>query len=231
MKPYIKIMKDGPYLVFGGCEITQSHILADCEGVPTGYGEGGSFEIKPGKPAVLCRCGRSENAPFCDNAHSCAPRFDGAESAGFERFADGAEVFEGPLVILLDKEELCACARFCDAAGDIWTLVQTDDEDAAAQAVREANLCPSGRLVILDKAGNVLEDELAPEITLLEDSPLKVSGPICLRGGIRVIGESGEAYEVRTKQTLCRCGRSCNKPFCDGAHTKEPGWRADYPEN
>ena len=28
----------------------------------------------------------------------------------------------------------------------------------------------------------------------------------------------GERYEVRNRVTLCRCGASANKPFCDGAH-------------
>ena len=28
----------------------------------------------------------------------------------------------------------------------------------------------------------------------------------------------GEEYEVRNRVTLCRCGRSQNKPFCDGRH-------------
>ncbi|HAS05054.1 MAG TPA: iron-binding protein, partial [Dehalococcoidia bacterium] len=28
----------------------------------------------------------------------------------------------------------------------------------------------------------------------------------------------GEPYEVRNRVTLCRCGKSSNKPICDGSH-------------
>jgi CDGSH-type Zn-finger protein len=33
-----------------------------------------------------------------------------------------------------------------------------------------------------------------------------------------VIGAGGFEYERRNRQTLCRCGQSENKPFCNGAH-------------
>jgi CDGSH-type Zn-finger protein len=33
-----------------------------------------------------------------------------------------------------------------------------------------------------------------------------------------VISADGKAYEVRNRVTLCRCGSSNNKPFCDGSH-------------
>jgi len=41
-----------------------------------------------------------------------------------------------------------------------------------------------------------------------------------LRGAIPVRSADGEHYEVRNRQTLCRCGGSSNKPFCDGTHWK-----------
>jgi CDGSH-type Zn-finger protein len=41
-----------------------------------------------------------------------------------------------------------------------------------------------------------------------------------VRGGIPVISADGFAYEVRNRVTLCRCGASANKPFCDGSHYK-----------
>jgi CDGSH-type Zn-finger protein len=39
-----------------------------------------------------------------------------------------------------------------------------------------------------------------------------------VRGGIAVVSADGEQYEVRNRMTLCRCGASSNKPFCDGTH-------------
>lgn len=228
-KPYIKVTKDGPYLVFGMGGAVQKHILADREGVSVAYGDGRKFEIKPGAPMALCRCGRSKNAPFCDNEHSKSEHFEGKETASFAKITDGAQAIEGPDVTLLDNEKYCAFARFCDAAGQIWNLVEMGGEEATQQAILESNLCPAGRLIIVDKEGRVIEDKLPPEIGLIEDMELKISGPIWVMGGIRVESENGQSYEVRMRQTLCRCGRSDNKPFCNGAHAAEPGWCAHYP--
>ncbi|MGZ8637173.1 MAG: CDGSH iron-sulfur domain-containing protein [Actinomycetota bacterium] len=41
-----------------------------------------------------------------------------------------------------------------------------------------------------------------------------------VRGGVPVVSEDGRGYEVRNRQTLCRCGHSANKPFCDGSHRR-----------
>ena len=78
---------------------------------------------------------------------------------------------------------------------------------------------PAGRLVAWNNAtGQPLEPELPISIGLVEDPPEKCSGPIWLRGGIPVVSADGFAYEVRNRMTLCRCGASRNKPFCDGTH-------------
>jgi CDGSH-type Zn-finger protein len=39
-----------------------------------------------------------------------------------------------------------------------------------------------------------------------------------VKGGIPVESSDGTMYDVRNRVTLCRCGRSMNKPFCDGGH-------------
>jgi CDGSH-type Zn-finger protein len=39
-----------------------------------------------------------------------------------------------------------------------------------------------------------------------------------VRGGITIESADGVPYEVRNRVTLCRCGRSDNKPFCDASH-------------
>ena len=53
---------------------------------------------------------------------------------------------------------------------------------------------------------------------MIEDTEKKVSGPIYVRGGIPVVSADGKTYEIRNRVTLCRCGRSDNKPFCNGSH-------------
>ena len=35
------------------------------------------------------------------------------------------------------------------------------------------------------------------------------------------ISAEGKLYEVRNRVTLCRCGKSTNKPFCDSSHYPE----------
>ncbi|MFQ5597442.1 MAG: CDGSH iron-sulfur domain-containing protein [Nitrospiria bacterium] len=39
-----------------------------------------------------------------------------------------------------------------------------------------------------------------------------------------VEGAGGKTYEVRNRMTLCRCGASQNKPFCDGRHADVGFW-------
>lgn len=82
------------------------------------------------------------------------------------------------------------------------------------------SMCPSGRLQLLDGAGDPIEPEYNPSIATVKD------GPLWVRGGIPVSAADGFAYEARNRQTLCRCGGSQNKPFCDGAH-KSVGFSAE----
>src|SRR5579884_3328799 len=111
-------------------------------------------------------------------------------------------------------------ARFCDPAGQIWNLIeQTDTPKARELVIREANHCPAGRLVAHDKkTGNEIEHKLAPSIGLVEDPALGCSGPLWVRGGIRIESHDCKPYEVRNRVTLCRCGASSNMPFCNGSH-------------
>ena len=73
--------------------------------------------------------------------------------------------------------------------------------------------CPTGRLEYYEPpAETPIEQDLEQEIGVIAD------GPLWVRGGIPVQSADCEAYEVRNRVTLCRCGASKNKPFCDGAH-------------
>jgi len=127
---------------------------------------------------------------------------------------------DGPALKLSDAENLCAFARFCDPEGKIWSLIEkTDDPKIRDLVIREAMHCPSGRLTIHDKeTGKELEHKLPPSICVIEDPPMKCSGPLWVRGGITIQSHDGTRYETRNRVTLCRCGASQNKPFCDGSH-------------
>jgi len=213
----IVVSKKGPYVVTGKVPIQIQTITPNKEGFSWDWTPGKSFPTED--EVYLCRCGQSKNKPFCDGSHQKA-RWDPKEGASRAPYDEQAEKTEGPGLTLQDAEEMCAFARFCDPAGKIWALIErTDDPDARALTIREAQQCPSGRLVVSDrKTGEKIEPELPPSIGIVEDPALKCSGPLWVRGGIPVVSEDGTPYEVRNRVTLCRCGVSDNKPFCNGAH-------------
>ena len=213
----IEITQNGPYLVTGGLPLSEQWIVTNAEGDSLDYREGKKHPAAP--QYALCRCGHSGNKPFCDGSHQKV-RFDGTETASREPYLKQAETIDGPTLRLTDAESLCAFARFCDPKGRIWNLVPaSDDPEARRLAEYEAAHCPAGRLVVWDKkTGKAIEPKFEPSLGLIEDTEKKVSGPIWVRGGIPVIAADGKAYEVRNRMTLCRCGVSNNKPFCDGSH-------------
>jgi CDGSH-type Zn-finger protein len=220
----ITITKDGPYIVSGSTPLSLQTIGVDAEGESTEWVRGES--LSAGETYALCRCGESKTKPFCDGSHAKVG-FDGTETASREPVVEQAQLLEGPSMRLADAEVLCAFARFCDPNGRIWNQVEeTGDPAVRANFVRQAGDCPSGRLIAIDKAtGKAVEPNLPKEIGIVEDPARECSGPLWARGGIPLVGADGKAYEVRNRMTLCRCGRSENKPFCNGAHAAEPAFR------
>jgi CDGSH-type Zn-finger protein len=53
-------------------------------------------------------------------------------------------------------------------------------------------------------------------ITVRPNGPFRVEGPI------KLINTDGNPIDLTGKPavSLCRCGASTNKPFCDGTHSK-----------
>jgi CDGSH-type Zn-finger protein len=213
----IQITKDGPYLVSGDLPLSEQWIVTNAGGESLEYREGKKYPAQP--QYALCRCGQSANKPFCDGTHTKI-HFDGTETAGHQPYLKQAETIEGPTMLLTDQENLCAFARFCDPKGRIWNLVKQTDNPEAQQLVKhEAGHCPAGRLVAWDReTGKPIEPKFEPSLGLIEDTAKQVSGPIWARGGIPLISADGKTYEIRNRMTLCRCGRSDNKPFCNGSH-------------
>jgi CDGSH-type Zn-finger protein len=58
--------------------------------------------------------------------------------------------------------------------------------------------------------------EINVTITAKPNGPLRVEGPI------KLINTDGKEIDLTGKPaiSLCRCGASTNKPFCDGTHSK-----------
>ena len=219
--PAIDVANNGPYLVRGEVPLSLESIT-EVDGGSWTYTHHRAFDVKASY--ALCRCGESGNKPFCDGSH-LAVRFDGTETASRAPFAEQARTITGPTLALDDAEALCAYARFCDNAGGIWNIIESDSPSSHATAIHEATYCPSGRLVVrhIAEAMNA-EPPHTMSLVLLEDPAEDASGPLFVRGGIPVVSADGSAYEVRNRQTLCRCGRSENKPFCDGTHATAK-WR------
>jgi CDGSH-type Zn-finger protein len=69
-------------------------------------------------------------------------------------------------------------------------------------------MCPSGAIRYARKDGG--PDETAPLVNLVQ---LRENGPLGVRADLRLNG-----VVTGYRATLCRCGASKNKPFCDGSH-------------
>ncbi|MBI5422233.1 CDGSH iron-sulfur domain-containing protein [Candidatus Peregrinibacteria bacterium] len=217
-KGKIEITRNGPYVVTGNVPLGKEVIDCQKEKDPVKWTEGEKY--KEQKSVRLCRCGHSGNKPYCDGSH-LRVGFDGAETASREPYAKQCETYVGPGVDMTDAQDLCSSARFCHRGGGSWKLVEeSDDPKAKELLIRECAECPSGRLVAMDKkTGKPIEPLLEPSIGIVEDPQRKSSGPLWVKGGIPIVSADGFEYEVRNRVTLCRCGQSGNKPFCDGSHS------------
>ncbi|WP_075364072.1 CDGSH iron-sulfur domain-containing protein [Desulfosporosinus metallidurans] len=210
----IKILKNGPYIVTGNVPLSEKIIVS----------KGKINELKDGRKLpqaeeyALCRCGKSKNAPFCDGSHEKVG-FNGVEKASRETFEDRAELLEGPDLDLLDDNR-CAFARFCHREdGKVWELTENSNNPKyREEAIIAASECPAGRLVAYDKTGKAIEPEYEPSIEILQDPEKEASGPIFVKGNIPIESSEGYTYEIRNRVTLCRCGKTRNRPFCDATH-------------
>jgi CDGSH-type Zn-finger protein len=220
----VKITENGPYLVSGSISLDEQTVIFDKDGFPEKWEKSATYPLK--ESYALCRCGKSKNKPFCDGSH-LNEDFDGTETADRHKFAEKADKITGPELIVDDVAEYCIGAGFCHRAGSVWNLVEKSaDKKSKEIAIEECTNCPSGRLVARDaKSGKIIEEGLMPEICLIEHPEKNLSGPIWVKGGIAIESADGVEYEKRTRVTLCRCGKSANKPFCDGTHL-ETGFNA-----
>lgn len=215
----IDIALNGPYLVWGKAPIRQEFMIPDHDGNSWTFRAALKEYQSDKDPVALCRCGASRNKPYCDGAHMHTD-WDPTLTAPRSRVLEGAETINGPGLDITDNEKFCAFARFCDAKGGIWNLIERSDDPLARQyTIYEANHCPAGRLKAWNTTtGRPYELKLEPGIGILEDPALHISGGLWVKGGIPVRTADGYTYEVRNRVTLCRCGQSSNKPFCDGTH-------------
>lgn len=209
----IVVRANGPLRVEGGVRLLRTAIVKTDRGEPVSWDEGPDFAA--GEIYDLCRCGASATRPFCDGACDTTG-FDGTETADRGPISGRREPWEGEGVVLYDDGSLCTHAGFCtNLRTSVWTLAEeASDPRSREEFVGMVHRCPSGRLSFAESGDleATVEPPLQPSIGVEPDASYWV------RGGIPVVSEDGTTYEVRNRQTLCRCGRSRNKPFCDGTH-------------
>lgn len=216
-EPRIQINENGPYRVEGTPLLWMRPLQSEA-GRPIGWKRGKS--LAPGESYALCRCGASKNKPFCDGSH-VEGRFDGTETAERSSVEMRRRNFNGRGLVMTDVKKFCVHAGFCvSEKTDVWDLVKkTEDPASRTELIRMIRSCPSGRLEYAQPPVDApVEEELPREIGIVENGPLYARGRVVLEGA------DHRPYERRNRMTLCRCGASKNKPFCDGTHA-EIGFR------
>jgi CDGSH-type Zn-finger protein len=198
-RPTIRPKPDGPLFV------TNLKRLAN---------RNGPIETKP--TMALCRCGKSSKKPFCDGTHKTIG-FTTAKSEN--RVRDRRDEYAGERITIHDNRGICAHAGHCtDELPAVFRMRQKPWIDPNAASPEEITAivrkCPSGALSL---ATQLETDEAEPAIFVAPDGPYVVTGnPELLET------ELGQGASLG-RFTLCRCGQSRNKPFCDGSH-----WSAEF---
>lgn len=122
--------------------------------------------------------------------------------------------YEGQELIIHFESRKCIHARKCGLnAPHIFDVSVKDwikpDNGTTHEAVAVANMCPSGAITYEYKDGRD-KPEIKTNILHINEN-----GPLAIRGNLEISGE-----DARQNATLCRCGLSRKKPYCDGAHKK-----------
>lgn len=197
-QPVIECKPNGPYLVRNLEDLRNSH----------------GDRIASSPVTALCRCGGSAKKPFCDGTHqkngfSDAKLVDGS--------ADKLESYRGSKITIHDNRSICAHAGHCTEGLATVFKYQSEpwiDPDAGAieQIIETIRSCPSGALSYSVDGVNGEDAQREPSITVTKD------GPYAVVGSIPLLEQSWGQGAARERYTLCRCGGSKNKPFCDGTH-------------
>jgi CDGSH-type Zn-finger protein len=219
----IVVRKDGPYLVRGHVPLVRKIPVVSEYGEPLAWRKCGSLEAD--ETYMLCRCGQSREKPFCDGTHT-AIQFDGTETADTGGTADRQRVYPGGTHIVVKYDNsLCMRAGFC--ANRVTTVKRmvpaTADTGVRSQVIAMIERCPSGALTYaLEEGEPDNEPDLPQQIAVVTEitSEGPIDGPLWVTGSIPIERADGLPLETRNRVTLCGCGRSRNKPLCDGTHRR-----------
>jgi CDGSH-type Zn-finger protein/uncharacterized Fe-S cluster protein YjdI len=141
---------------------------------------------------------------------AAAKSTDGAAST----VVNGIETAVGQKMALSFETKRCIHARFCVTGAPNVFLANVKgpwihpDAMEVERVVEVAHACPSGAITYHRLDG--VHDETAPPVNL---AGVREAGPYAFRGQLQIDGEP-----AGFRATLCRCGASKNKPFCDSSH-------------
>lgn len=129
---------------------------------------------------------------------------------------DGVEIVQGEKIELEFEAKRCIHSRFCVTGAPTVFLANVKgpwihpDAVPVERLVEVAHACPSGAIRYRRKDG--APEEPVPPVNL---ASVREAGPYAFRAQLQIDGVAA-GYRA----TLCRCGASQNKPYCDGSHTK-----------
>jgi CDGSH-type Zn-finger protein len=213
-KPKIVPLPNGPYYLIDDMEPKLVENLKNSKGESLSVIRGVS----------LCRCGASNNKPFCDGTHSkigfSSENKEGVKESQHQMVKDKRKNYVGKRITIHDNRKICSHAAEC--VNNLSSVFKINarpwiNPDAAEieEIIDTIRKCPSGALSYsLDGIEYQDQNERKPMVTVSKDGPYHVTG------GINLIGDNIQWAEGSSKEhyVLCRCGASNNKPFCDGMH-------------
>jgi CDGSH-type Zn-finger protein len=211
-KPKIVPLPNGPLYLINDSEPRSIDNLVNHKGEPLSTVIG----------IALCRCGQSKNKPFCDGTHSTVG-FTSDNAVSDTHVKDKRKNYVGNTssIIVHDNRRICShsaeCLRNLPSVFRLGERPWINADGAAVERIVETvRKCPSGALSYsIDGIEHRDQDGRKSMVTVAKNGPYDVTGGIELVGAvIWAEGASKEHY------TLCRCGSSNNKPFCDGTHMK-----------
>lgn len=177
-----------------------------------------TVEVAAGDDVYLCRCGQTGNAPFCDGSHN-REGFDGTCAARGE--GDKAVVvWEGRNIKTFYNPNVCMHVLYCKPLKTL-RKAELDGDDGAAETIAKVVMtCPSGALTYEAKDP---EKVPAPEVPATCDVDVQRGGEVRIKVPFEINAALHEGQPT-DRATLCRCGLSANKPWCDGKHRERENW-------
>ena len=220
-KCWIEIREEGPYAVHGGIPLVRKKRITSEQGEALTWAT--TEALTTDEDYVLCRCGRSNTKPFCDGTHDRI-EFDDSGPEVFAPISDTQEILENDGIRVKVDNSYCVHAKYCfnKTSGIRALMAKPADASAKSQIMAMVDRCPSGTFVYeIDVDGSMVETEvdMPTEVAAISsDTRSETAGPLWVTGGVPIMRPDGTFLESRNRVTLCRCGQSKNKPFCDGSH-------------